>query len=180
MTAVLELPETLRWELKDPLGPIRTDAAAVLAEAAGPVVTVGDVVTYHILQAGHTPRLALVDERTKRSPVDDEIWDAIDGFDEVSRVENPAATLTDDLLRTIRDGLASEAATLVVVDGEEDLAALPVVAIAPDGATVLYGQPDEGMVVVTVGDAERERVLGLLDGMDGDHDAARRALGLAD
>jgi uncharacterized protein (UPF0218 family) len=180
VTAVLELPASLRSELKDPLGPIRTDAEAVLASATEPVVTVGDIVTYHVLQAGHTPRLALVDERTKRSAVDEEVTRAIDGFDETVTVENPAATLTADLLTAIRDGLASEASTLVSVDGEEDLAALPVVAAAPDGATVLYGQPDEGMVVVTVGDAERARVRKLLDGMDGDHDAAWRALGLAE
>ena len=34
----------------------------------------------------------------------------------------------------------------VLVDGEEDLAVIPLVIAAPDGAIVLYGQPRQGVV----------------------------------
>ena len=70
---VLELGSSLRSELKTPFGPVSTDTAAVLADAGRPLVTVGDIVTYHTLEAGTVPTVAFVDERTKRSAVDEEV-----------------------------------------------------------------------------------------------------------
>ncbi|PSP26039.1 DUF359 domain-containing protein [Halobacteriales archaeon QH_10_67_22] len=182
MTTVLELQPELREALKDPFGPISTDTAAVLAVAGSPLVTVGDIVTYHVLEAGTVPDVALVDERTKRASVDDEISTTVNdaSFTNVRTVVNPPATLTADLLTGLRGAFDETGTTLVRVDGEEDLAALPAIAVAPDGASVLYGQPDEGIVHVTAADDIRERVLSLLDRMDGDTDRARELLGLGD
>jgi len=169
---VLALPDELRAELKSPLGELYTDPAALLADAGEPIVTVGDMVTYHLLQAGHVPKLAFVDERTKRSAVDDAVTAAIEGFDRTVTVTNPAAALTDELLTALADGLASDGTTLVDVDGEEDLATLPAVLAIPDGASVVYGQPNEGMVLVHPDEAIRERARSLLDRMDGDTETA--------
>ena len=179
MTTVLELQPSLRDRLKQPFGPVSTDTAAVLAVSGSPLVTVGDIVTYHVLEAGGVPDLALVDERTKRATVDDEVSDAVtdDRFDRVVTVSNPPATLTAALLEAIVTGLG-DGTTLVRVDGEEDLAALPAIAAARDGASVLYGQPDEGVVHVTVDDEVRERVSALLEAMDGDSDRAFGTLGV--
>jgi uncharacterized protein (UPF0218 family) len=172
---VLELPSGLRHELKEPLGRIYTDTAALLADAGDPIIAVGDMVTYHLIEAGRTPDLALVDERTKRSVVDADVTAAIDGFDRSRSVDNPAATLTAELLAALRDGIDSDETTLLDVDGEEDLAALPAVLAAPAGASVVYGQPDEGMVLVDCDEAARDRARSLLERMDGD---AERAIGL--
>ena len=172
---VLELPSGLRHELKEPLGRIYTDTAALLADAGDPIIAVGDMVTYHLIEAGRIPDLALVDERTKRSVVDSDVTAAINGFDRTLSVDNPAATLTAELLAALRDGIDSDETTLLDVDGEEDLAALPAVLAAPAGASVVYGQPDEGMVLVDCDEAARDRARSLLERMDGD---AERAIGL--
>ncbi|MBX0322649.1 GTP-dependent dephospho-CoA kinase family protein [Halomicroarcula sp. F13] len=169
---VLELPDGLRADLKEPMGRLYTDPAALLADAGDPIVAVGDIVTYHLLEAGRVPDVALVDERTKRSAVDAEVAAAIEGFDRRVDVANPAATLTRALLTALREGLDSGATTLLDVDGEEDLAALPAVLAVPESGSVVYGQPDEGMVLVTPDEATRERVRSLLDRMDGDTEAA--------
>ena len=167
---VLELPAALRGELKEPMGEIYTDTAALLDAAGDPLVAVGDMVTYHLLSAGRVPDLALVDERTKRSAVEREVTDAITGFDRTVEVANPAGTLTRELLVAMRDGLGGDATTLLDVDGEEDLAALPAVLMSSDTATVVYGQPDAGMVLVVPDAAVRERVRSILSRMDGDSD----------
>ncbi|WP_254279609.1 GTP-dependent dephospho-CoA kinase family protein [Haloarcula marina] len=171
---VLELPPELREELKEPMGRVYTDADALLADAEAPLIAVGDMVTYHLLRAGRVPDLALVDERTKRSAVDDEVRAVIDdsAFDRRVTVENPAATLTGELLAAMGDGLRGEGTTLVDVDGEEDLAALPAVLLLSDGGSVVYGQPNEGMVLVVPDATTRERVRSLVERMDGDTDAA--------
>ncbi|MFC7074992.1 GTP-dependent dephospho-CoA kinase family protein [Haloarcula halophila] len=174
--ATLELPETLRAAFKEPLGPIYTDTAALLADAGDPIVAVGDIVTYHLLEAGRTPELALVDGRTHRSTVDEEIEAAVGGFDRRVTVENPPATLTEALLAAIRDGLDDGGTTLIVVDGEEDLAALPAVLAIPTTGSVVYGQPEEGMVLVTPDGAARDRARSLLERMEGDSDRALAVL----
>lgn len=176
-SVVAELPEDLRGELKEPLGPVYTDSEALLRDADGPIVAVGDIVTYHLLEAGRRPDVALVDGKTKRELVDREVSDAIGGFDHQIRVENPAATLTVELLRALVDALDHPGTVVVSVDGEEDLAALPAVIAAPDGASVVYGQPNEGMVLASVDDDLRERCRDILRRMDGDYDRLVDALG---
>ncbi|MCU4926180.1 GTP-dependent dephospho-CoA kinase family protein [Halobacteria archaeon AArc-dxtr1] len=157
----LRLPVDLRADLKEPMGPVETDAEAVLARVEGPLIAVGDVVTYHFLQAGVTPDVALVDGRTERSAVDDAVERVV--TDGVSReVDNPPGVITASLVRAIRDALAADEPTTIFVDGEEDLAALPAIVLASEGATVVYGQPGEGMVHVRVDDAARDSVRTLL------------------
>ncbi|MFB6165598.1 MAG: GTP-dependent dephospho-CoA kinase family protein [Haloarculaceae archaeon] len=167
---VLELQRSLRGELKEPFGPIYTDADALLAEAGAPLIAVGDVVTYHLINAGRVPEVALVDGRTKRSAVDDEVEAAVDGdtFDRQVAVANPPATLSAPLLEALADALEAPGTTAIVVEGEEDLAALPAIAAAPAGAGVVYGQPDEGMVLVTCDGETVTAVRDLLERMDGD------------
>jgi hypothetical protein len=174
---MLDLPDALRTELKEPAGPLHTDAADLLVDAGRPLVAVGDVVTRHLLTET-TPDVALVDGRTEREAL--AAADRVDPetFDDVVRVENPAATLSRALLTALADALDAEATTLLVVDGEEDLAAVPAVAAAPDGASVVYGQPDEGMVHVRVDDESRAAMRGLLDLMDGDREGAYAVLGV--
>jgi len=182
MTApVVELPDSLRSELKDPLGPIFTEASALLAETGRPLITVGDVVTYHVLEAGTTPAVAMVDERTERSAVDPEIAATLatfEGFDTVTSVANPAATLSEPLLGVLREAIEGEGTTLVEVDGEEDLATLPAIVVAPVGASVVYGQPGAGMVHAVVTEDLQAEMRSLLSRMDGDAEHLWSLLGV--
>ena len=41
-----------------------------------------------------------------------------------------------------------------MVKGEEDLAVLPCLLIAPEDAVILYGQPNEGLVFVNVSEGK--------------------------
>ena len=169
-TILAKLPDDLRDELKDPLGPVYTDADDLLADAGTPVVAVGDMVTYHLLEAGRRPDVALVDGKTKRERVEREVAEAIDGFDHRVDAVNPPATLTDELLTALADAMERDGTTVVTVEGEEDLAALAVVLAAPDGAAVVYGQPDEGMVLATVDDALRAECRDLVEAMESDYE----------
>jgi uncharacterized protein (UPF0218 family) len=182
---VVRLQESLRAELKEPLGPVYTDPAALLADASAPLIAVGDVVTAHLLEASHTPAVALVDERTERAAVEDWVAAAVaeaEGFEQELTVTNPAAVLSESLLLALRVAItgadADGANTLLTVDGEEDLATLPVILAAPAGATAVYGQPGEGMVRVTVDGATRELAGDLLARMEGDSARLRQLLGV--
>ncbi|WP_238717349.1 GTP-dependent dephospho-CoA kinase family protein [Natronorubrum halophilum] len=164
---LLVLPDDLRHELKEPMGPIETDAETLLEDVDGPLIAVGDVVTYHFLQAGRPPDVALVDERTKRQEVDEEIRETVT---EATHLEamNPPAEISAAVIEALLEGLAREEPTTVLVEGEEDLVALPAIVAAPEGASVVYGQPDEGMVHVKVSDEHRAEMRALLDRFEGD------------
>ena len=182
---LLELPEAERAAFKKPIGPVYTDPERLLADAGEPILAVGDVVTAHLVAAGRQPDVALVDGRTQRGAIDESVRnkldeiDGLDGFDDPDRtVSNPPATLARELLTALREAVDAEAETVVLVDGEEDLAAVPAVLAAPDDAAVVYGQPGEGMVLIEVSEESRKEARALFERLAGDHDAARAVLGL--
>jgi len=51
----------------------------------------------------------------------------------------------------------------ITVDGEEDLLALPLLLILPEGSILMYGQPYEGMVVVKINSKVRKKAKDLMD-----------------
>ena len=172
---LVTLPAAMRGELKEPLGPIHADAQRLLSEAGdGPLVAVGDVVTYHLEAAGVTPDVAVVDGLTKREAVGGEVAAGVERVVEAARevrVENPAGTLTREMVVALRDAIADPEPVAIVVEGEEDLVALPAVVVAPLGASVVYGQPNEGMVHAVVTDERKAETRDLLRRMDGDPEA---------
>ena len=169
-TILAKLPAEMRDELKVPLGEIYTDTEALLAAAGEPIVTVGDIVTHHLLEADRFPEVAFVDGKTKRERVEARVMDAIEGFDNRIDVTNPRSTITDDLLEALSAAMAETGTTVIAVDGEEDLASLPAVLAVPEGGSVVYGQPDEGMVLVPVDAGTRERARSLIGRMQSDLD----------
>jgi uncharacterized protein (UPF0218 family) len=70
-------------------------------------------------------------------------------------VRNPAGEITSELEDAVRNALAGESGRIIRVEGEEDLALLPCVLYAPDGAVVVYGWPGKGMMAVDVDAASR-------------------------
>ncbi|MFC6906029.1 GTP-dependent dephospho-CoA kinase family protein [Halalkalicoccus tibetensis] len=168
---VLTLPDELRGAFKDPMGPVETDAEVLSGDVSGPLIAVGDVVSYHFERIGHTPDVAVVDGLTERDAVEPEVADVLE-TSSARRITatNPAATLSESMLRALREALGSEEPVAIDVDGEEDLVVLPALVLAPEGASVVYGQPGEGMVHVEVDEGTKERARGLLERMGGDHE----------
>ncbi|MEM2943776.1 MAG: GTP-dependent dephospho-CoA kinase family protein [Methanomassiliicoccales archaeon] len=116
------------------------------------LITVGDVVTSNLLQNGLLPDILIFDFRTKREHADilKDLIEKVDGT--MISVKNPASHISPDLVETIRGALNEEGRIKIFVDGEEDLAALVCVALAPVGTCLIYGLPDKGMVFVRVND----------------------------
>jgi len=161
------LPEGLRSELQAPMGPVLTGELLLAAVRDVPrLATVGDVVTRTLLEAGVVPQVMVIDGKTKRTEAVSPL-DAADvrGAVEV-RVVNEAARIRPELWDAVAAAFASRARTLIRVDGEEDLATLPCIVHAPEGARVVYGQPGQGAVVVTVDQTTRARAHQLLARME--------------
>jgi GTP-dependent dephospho-CoA kinase len=143
---MLYLPEDKRQFFKAPFGTLYPDISDVLPLIRGSLVfSVGDVVTYRLIENGITPDIAVIDGHTMRSPCDRS------PLIKACRIQakNPAGTLSEELLDGLKEALEHMPA-LVCVDGEEDLAVIPLVMMAPEGVLILYGQPGEGIVLRTV------------------------------
>ncbi|MFB6109991.1 MAG: GTP-dependent dephospho-CoA kinase family protein [Halodesulfurarchaeum sp.] len=149
---VARLPEGKRAQFKTPLGPVFESVEGLLESAGEPIVSVGDVVLAHLGRAGCSPALSIVDGRTERGAVDQWILDDRPSAAVERTVENPPGTITAELVAAIEDGLDRSGPARIEVAGEEDLAVLPAVLLAPRGGTVVYGQPGEGMVATAVDD----------------------------
>jgi hypothetical protein len=54
----------------------------------------------------------------------------------------------------------------ILVEGEEDLAVLPVLLISPLGFSVFYGQPNEGLVKIQVSEENKEKAYQLVENFD--------------
>jgi uncharacterized protein (UPF0218 family) len=162
------LPERLRAELAKPLGSVLPPAEAVpRARRAKALATVGDVTTATMLGEGLSPRVMVVDNRTKRGAVPVHVREQVREGTPIVQVRNEPATISEELWQAVAAAWSARAPTLIEVQGEEDLATLPAVLLGPSQGVVAYGQPDQGIVLLTIDDAARGRVRDLLKHMEG-------------
>lgn len=155
---MLRLPDEHRALFRNPFGTLYRELNTALPLLTGrEIYTVGDVVTANILNAGIIPTIAIIDGYTRRLPCPPTLLHQARQI----QVKNPAGTITDELISAIRDA-ADDPPALIVVDGEEDLAVLPVVLAVPDGGLLLYGQPGEGAVLCTIDQQAKERAREML------------------
>jgi GTP-dependent dephospho-CoA kinase len=170
---VYRLTRALRDRLKTPFGKLYRgkgeECLRGIVESLGKppkVISIGDVTTFYLLKAGVVPDICIVDNLTMRLPVDHEVrkGTAHASFEDV-RVENPPGVVTQELIDAIRNSMSSKKPVRIYVEGEEDLAVIPACEYAPVGSVVLYGQPNEGVVAVTVTEEKKRETLSLMEQM---------------
>ena len=126
--------------------------------------SVGDVVTGYLLKNGLFPNVAVTDGKTLRGNAG--LSKAESGY-EVIQVHNPPGTVSAESLSVITDmsqKINPSCRFWITVEGEEDLLALPIIALFPPSTITLYGQPKRGVVLVT-GNAKKEEALKILERM---------------
>ena len=170
MDLFFDLPAELRPRLKKPYGKLYPgNHPSVIDQIKDQldesfVIAVGDVTTYNFFKAGARPRLCFIDQNTKRTAVSKSIAAVTSRTDYVNiNVKNPAGMISSEMVLAIKDALqSSEKHICICVDGEEDLATIPVIAFCDIGSFVLYGQPDEGLVCVEVTKEKKEEMNDML------------------
>ncbi|KUG21258.1 hypothetical protein ASZ90_008996 [hydrocarbon metagenome] len=156
---MFRLPKKHRDCFRRPFGDLYPGIGDLLPAIAGRAVyTVGDVVTHNLFKAGVVPSVAIIDGYTMRAPCDRT------PLLRMRRLfaRNPPGTLTRELIEAIADAVTDPPA-VIFVDGEEDLAVIPLVLAAPMGAAILYGQPEEGVVLRLVDDEAKRVAASFLD-----------------
>jgi len=165
----LQLPDDLRDQLKNPLGTLINDddpnkeniIKKISAESV--IITVGDRTTENMLQLGLKPQIQIIDGLEKRSQ---RIVPADDAVNTKLSCRNPPGEITEESVQVIQKAFSCEPPVRITVDGEEDLLVIPVCIHAPENSIVMYGQPNEGLVIVTITPEIRAKVQKILDVMN--------------
>ncbi len=164
----MKLPDSLRDQLKIPLGILlpeskadKTNIEKHLSENSY-VITVGDRTTEKMIEFGLIPSLQIIDSKEKRSKREPpQLANATE-----LTVDNPAAEITSQSISIIQEAFTMQPPVRISVNGEEDLLVIPVCVYAPENAIVLYGQPNEGLVIVKITPEIKNKTQKLLDLME--------------
>lgn len=163
------LPDNLREILKEPIGSLVDEKKLLeILKKQKYIVSIGDLVTYTLIKNEIEPTFCIVDFKTRRGECSKEIKDAIKSYGKKSIViKNPPGTISDELWKIIEmafqnmelNGLRIE------IDGEEDLASLAAIYLAPSDVTIIYGLPDKGVLIVKPTIENKNKVKEILDKM---------------
>lgn len=160
----MHLPENLRSSLKKPLGVLIPDYEVTRSGVSSKipkdafVITVGDATTEKMISFGLSPSIQIVDSLEKRNK-----RDLPGGYVKtILECVNPAAEITEQSVSVIKQAFSMGAPVRIIVSGEEDLLVLPVAVYAPDNSVVLYGQPNEGLVLVQVTEEIRNKAKSIM------------------
>ena len=170
MITILILPEKLRKRLKKPLGTliagnfdetVKKFKEILAKEKPAKLIAVGDAVSESLMKNGVFPDVFIIDNKVMRK----EITPLKFGAERTLYAKNPAGTISKEAWEKIKNALNSDLQTKIIIDGEEDLLALPAVLFAPENSFVVYGQPREGMVIIKVTEEKRREVESIIDEM---------------
>jgi len=161
---MLILPPELREEVRKPFGPVLSGSAAMDAcrKAARPLISVGDQCASDLIDAGIAPDILIFDFKIKREEITREMKEKISPHAKEAFVVLSGAGSISPELEIAVSRVLTEGKGAVMVAGEDDLSSL-VMARARQG-TLVYGQPNEGAVVVPLGSKEIQQKAGALLG----------------
>ena len=163
----MRLSQNQRDQLKKPLGILLPDSDATREGISKNIpkgafiITVGDATTDKMIRFDFDPPLQIVDSLEKRGK-----RELPEGrVETILTCVNPAGEITEESISTIRNALTQVPPVRIVVSGEEDLLVLPVAVYAPDNSVILYGQPNEGLVIVHMTEEVRNRARSIMSSM---------------
>ncbi len=173
-TQDLKLPFRIRNELKKPFGillkgpdlePARRASRIIKELKPKLVVAVGDVTVENLERMKLIPNVSIIDKKTKRY---EKIGPSISSTGEIIHLKNPPAVIKKEAWQVLKKSFENTSPVKIVVEGEEDLLTLPAIILAPIDSVILYGQPDEGIVLVKVDEQIKNRALSIIREMEAD------------
>ena len=126
------------------------------------IIAVGDVTVYSLQIANREAWISVIDGMTHRKK-----WDKFEQIDMDEKLlinaKNPPGMLTNSIFEACSKAISQFENVTIFVDGEEDLAPIPLILMAPLGTILLYGQPNEGLIVREIDISAKRRARRFLD-----------------
>lgn len=164
------MTEAQRQLLRRPLGELVSGTPAecnrilqevVSKEKPARLILVGDTVARNAFQMGIKPDVIIIDNKEKRQKALQFSYRA----EYVFRTGNSAGTIESGAWHVVEEAIR-RGDSIVNVEGEEDLLSLPAILSSPDKSIVVYGQPDEGIVLVRVSADKKKDVNAIIEQME--------------
>lgn len=174
--AIHTLPESLREELRSPLG-------RVISSMSNPFhpfiqkmkdvqdtqshvlnISVGDIITYNLRKGGVIPSISIIDGITQRKALNREELQIIKQID-CTYAPNRKGTIQREAVKALKELLLighPGARKQLFIQGEEDLLTLVVALLAPLDSYVWYGQQGVGSICIHVTEKMKEKVYNLI------------------
>lgn len=144
------IKDELRKELSKAVGEIISPKTISMIK--GKLVVIGDIAVLTFYEHGIVPDVAIVDFKTKREECSN-LREKINSVKtKTISVKNPGGCITDEAMNIIKSAINGNEKIRIVVDGEEDLLALPCILFAEKNTKIVYGLPDHGLMLIDVND----------------------------
>jgi uncharacterized protein (UPF0218 family) len=144
-----EVSEQIKKELKKPLGDLIDHSQLLAIAKKFKIIAVGDISTLICIHNSVHPFIAVFDFHYMRQVLDRDKEEQLETYFKKSRMfklRNPAGTISAEAVPLAESMMRSGG--VLKIDGEEDLLALVFIALAEKDTVVIYGQPNEGLVLV--------------------------------
>ena len=136
---------------------VTKDQILDILNKAQKVITIGDTTTEKFVGFGYLPDVSVIDGKEKRV-IKTSVCDY--PVDRILRLQNKPGELSEHVIVEVRKlilNIDGDSKIRIIIDGEEDLVALPFLIYSPDDWMICYGQPNEGLVIVKVNEDSRKR-----------------------
>lgn len=166
------MPKILDEELKQPMGKlfpgpsedpsIAMNLALKSISDEIKIIAVGDVTVFSLQIANREAWISVIDGMTHRKK-----WDKFEQIEMDEKLlinaKNPPGMLTNSIFKACSAAISQSENVTIFVDGEEDLVPIPLILMAPLGTILLYGQPNEGLIVREIDIPAKTRARRFLD-----------------
>lgn len=160
--AGIRFRKTIREKLKKLLGNLSSYPA--IKKAKPPIIAIGDVTTAKLFALKVAPKLAVVDFFVNRKRTYQNLAElGISSPNPDYLVKNIRGQISKQLITAVKKSYSSFQNQVILVDGEEDLAFIPALLLAPIPSTVFYGQPKIGLVKIETTVLAKDKLCALLN-----------------
>jgi len=160
----LILPEYLRSVLQKPWGEVLKEIPQNIDSAK--TIVVGDATAQKFNDKRVGQFLSIVDFLIHREVKFHQLSELGLNGQSVKKINNLQGIVTPELVQAIRKAFDKKTKTVILINGEDDLAVLPVLLIAPLGFSIFYGQPNTGLVQILVTEENKDKVYQLIKSFD--------------
>ena len=161
---MVDVPESIKVELKKPLGNLIDYSKLQAIAKKYKIISVGDISTLICIHNSVHPHIAVFDFHYMRQTLDRDKEKQLEKYFKKARsykLRNPPGTIAMESIPTAESMLKSGG--ILKVDGEEDLLALVFIALAEKDMVVIYGQPNEGLVLVKPNSPAKKKAKEILE-----------------
>ena len=134
------------------------------------VISVGDATTDRLVSFGILPDISVIDgkeRRLRRGTITRTKYylSSPQRYYKTRELRclNPPGSISKEAVSVLQDALRISEPVTVIVEGEEDMLALPIFTLVPNNSVVMYGQPLEGIVLVMINSKIRKKAKDLMD-----------------